>query len=1036
MKKQQNIDSDFLPINTVILNPKSVTVDELYGTYNKATQTWIPGILAHLMSLLNRTNDNINDELSTDDTIKYPHGLKWLILDGPVDTLWIESMNTVLDDNKVLTLNNNGDRIFLSNQFSLLFEVENLDQASPATVSRCGMIYFDELLIGYQSYIKSWLQAKKLKLNNNINNNHIFANKSNKNDNLILWTDEVIDHIPKLVNKYIIPIIQFKKDYLAEENEDMIKITTFHSIVNLCRLFDTLFTIKNGIDTNDQHILTLVEMLFSFSIVWSFGVEFNNDGRNRFDIFLRDIESQFPPLQTCYEYYVDINKKTWVLWASKVSKTWSPIKGLDFHKLYVPTVDTVRYTFLLSLYIQNKHMPLITGNPGIGKTALIKNYLTTNIDSNNTVIKTINFSAASTAASTQEIIESKLEKRQNKNYGPIGGKKSLIIFIDDLNMPSQDLFGTQSAIELLKQWVDYKYWYDIKTLSKKNILDLQLIAAMGPPGGARSHISSRFITCFNIIHLTFPADAQLERIYTNLIKEHFSLFEESIKNLLESITLATIDIYKQIALQEFLPTPSKSHYLFSMRDISKVFQGLLKSNSRSIDTSETMIRFYCHEMLKIFHDRLCDHKDQQRFIEILDYKLSSLFDTSWKELFNNNKPLFSDILNDDNLSSTFNDNTSNDDTTLIINNQELTFKLKQVKKMMLETISSYNKEYKISLVLFDEVIYHVLAIYRILQEERGNALLIGLGGSGRRTLAKLAAYIAQYQLITIQVSSTYTHIDFREDIKSIYKLCALENKSVVFLLSDDQIIFSSMMEDINNILNSGEITKLFDDDELSPILDELREQRLLENKDAINLNTDELYQYFILKVRKNLHIILTMSHTSAIFRNYVRMFPAIVSNTTIQWFPSWSKQALHTTAYKLLLTNDDDHLKDDHQQNDDNQNKTLAEIFTLCHTYTQQIAKDVLKELNTHIYITPAKYLELVKTYNYLLNQKHQEVTEKKLKLTNGLKKFKEAKTLVNEMTIHLQSKQKIVEQKKSQCDKLVIEIIQKQRAADEQKKC
>ena len=70
-----------------------------------------------------------------------------------IDTLWIESMNTVLDDNKVLTLNN-GDRIFLSNQFSLLFEVENLDQASPATVSRCGMIYFDELLIGYQSYIK------------------------------------------------------------------------------------------------------------------------------------------------------------------------------------------------------------------------------------------------------------------------------------------------------------------------------------------------------------------------------------------------------------------------------------------------------------------------------------------------------------------------------------------------------------------------------------------------------------------------------------------------------------------------------------------------------------------------------------------------------------------------------------------------------------------------------------------------------------------------------------------------------------------
>jgi dynein heavy chain len=121
---------------------------ELYGEVDLNTQEWSDG----LASMLMRTAASIPSKGCENDKI-------WTVFDGPVDALWIENMNTVLDDNMTLCLSN-GQRIKLRPEMRMLFEVQDLAVASPATVSRCGMVYLTAEEMGWKPYVQSWIQRK------------------------------------------------------------------------------------------------------------------------------------------------------------------------------------------------------------------------------------------------------------------------------------------------------------------------------------------------------------------------------------------------------------------------------------------------------------------------------------------------------------------------------------------------------------------------------------------------------------------------------------------------------------------------------------------------------------------------------------------------------------------------------------------------------------------------------------------------------------------------------------------------------------
>jgi len=135
-----------------VTDPKAVSSDELFGCMSEKTKEWKDGVLSVIMRDMNKNNGKY----------KPTHLQKWIILDGDVDPEWIESLNTVMDDNKVLTLVSN-ERIPLTPEMRLILEVSNLKNATPATVSRGGVLFINESDIGWKPFYDSWMNRFKSK---------------------------------------------------------------------------------------------------------------------------------------------------------------------------------------------------------------------------------------------------------------------------------------------------------------------------------------------------------------------------------------------------------------------------------------------------------------------------------------------------------------------------------------------------------------------------------------------------------------------------------------------------------------------------------------------------------------------------------------------------------------------------------------------------------------------------------------------------------------------------------------------------------
>ncbi|XP_076454460.1 dynein axonemal heavy chain 2-like [Babylonia areolata] len=956
-------DPDFQIVKDFPLNPKAVSLAELYGEFDLGSGEWADGVLSSVMR--NTCADERPDE-------------KWIVFDGPVDTLWIESMNSVMDDNKILTLIN-GERINMPEQVSLLFEVEDLAVASPATVSRCGMVFNDYQDIGWEPYVHSWLDS--------------------------LGNPEIVALLKNLFSKWLTKMLKFRN----ENCKELVPIAELNGVASLCKLFTCLGTLENGIDPADPDSLErIVELWFMFCMIWSICCSVNEEGRKRIDNVIRENDGTIPTRDSVYEYYVDPKNKSWVHWDEKLKGGWRYNPEVPFFQQFVPTVDTVRYRFLISSLITCRNPVMLVGPVGTGKTSVAEACVG-QLDQKEYNVLTVNMSARTSSNNVQDIIESRVEKRTKGVYVPVGGKK-LITVMDDFNMPAKDTFGSQPPLELIKLWIDYGFWYNRKTQATQKIMDMLLVAAMGPPGGGRMVISRRLQSRFNLINMTFPQESQIKRIYGSMISQKLVEFDEEVKTIADTLTQATIEMY-EVVVSKFLPTPAKIHYLFNLRDISRVFQGLLRADKNHHDTTDALTKLWTHECFRVFSDRLVSQKDMDLFLVVLGEKLGSLFNQTLSSMCQNKQPpLFGDYMSTEQFYEEITDGAA-------------------LKKCMSNYLNDYNNSPGVvfmDLVLFRDAMEHVSKIVRVIRQPRGNMLLVGIGGSGRQSLSRLASFICEYKTFQIEVTKHYGRPEFRDDLKKLYFQCGVENRPTVFLFNDTQVVEEVFLEDINNILSSGEVPNLYKPDEFEDIKNTLED---ICRKEGVEDNTQAVFAFLINRVRANLHIVLCMSPVGEAFRNRIRMYPAFVNCTTIDWFHEWPLDALLEVADRYLA--DMDLGGEENEQHKPN----LAHIFSIMQKSVSDYSKRMLLELKRTNYVTPTNYLELVSGYKTLYYEKRNELNREATKLGNGLSKIDDTRDKVEKMSVELEDAKKQVVEFQKQCDEYLKVLVQQKQEADEQQK-
>ncbi|NWH26647.1 DYHC2 protein, partial [Grus americana] len=940
------------------MNPKAMPRHQLLGHIDMDTREWSDGVLTH----------------SARQVVREPRDItSWIICDGDIDPEWIESLNSVLDDNRLLTMPS-GERIQFGSNVNFIFETHDLSCASPATISRMGMIFLSDEDTDLNSLIKSWLRSQPEECRYNLEN----------------W---IGDYFEKALN------------WVVKKNDSVVETSLVGTVMNgLSHL--------HGCTDRGQFIINLLRGL---------GGNLNMKSRQEFakEIFSWAQESPPDPRKPLDTYY-DTDTGQLMLYQLKKPEN---LTADDFSNLQtLPVIQTPDMQRGLDYFrpwldFSNKQPFLLVGPEGCGKGMLL-HYAFSQLRS--TQIATVHCSAQTTSQHLLQKLSQTcivISTNTGRVYRPKDCER-LVLYLKDINLPKPDKWGTSTLVAFLQQVLTYQGFYD-ENLEWVGLENIQIVASMSAGGTLGRHkLTSRFTSIVRLCAIDYPERDQLQTIYSAYLEP---VLQKNLKNhpiwgslpKIHQLAGSMVQVYEQVRAK--FTVDDHSHYLFTPCILTQWVLGLFRYNlvgGSLTQTADHVLEIVAYEAHCLFRDKIVGMKE----LQIFDNVLMKVFQGDWG----------SDVL--DNMADIFYVTWGACQEAFVTPGQALPphgrplgrLNSSDLKDIIQKGIIHYGRDKKeTEILLFQEVLCYTSKVDRVLSFPGGSLLLAGRSGVGRRTVTSLVSHMHGAVLITPKISRSYEPKQFRNDLKYVMELAGIEAQQVVLLLEDYQFVHSTFLEMINSLLSSGEVPGLYKIEELEPLLSPLKDQA---SQDGF---TGPIFNYFTYRIQQNLHVVLIMDSTNLNFTINCESNPALYKKCQVLWMETWSENSMEKIPEMFLYDLDE-------QEKTGKTRKELKKKYSGDSDFLKSFL--AIHESCKMYGATPSRYMTFLHIYSSINNNKRRELIKRQKHLQAGVSKLNEAKALVDELNRKAGEQSILLKTKQDEADAALQEITVSMQNASEQK--